>query len=266
MDIKKTYSYFVKENFKTTGFVYLITVAVTFLVFLFALIVGETFSVSDLADLIPNLFIVSIVSFVLSIIFNRTMDLACNQFGRSRTTAYLSNILVIVSISVVMALIFSTLDVLFYKSAYEQYLQSHNYLLKINTRFSTLYVGSDIQYISPFSYWLYNFTYYTFIEIAFSAAGIFFYSLWTRLEKFYRWIVFVVIPVICAYLIPKILISYFLNTNNPVRFFEKIIYFFGLDKGFSYHFALVFTLICIIPGLIISYFIMRKKPLYGKKK
>lgn len=262
MDIKKTYTYFLKENLLMTAIIYSIVVAVTLLVTLFAFFVGERYVVSDLVSLIPSFFTVLVVSFIFSLISNNTMDLACNQFGKSRKTSYISNILVMVSISFLIAFVFSTLTSFFYKSQYT------NYLMRSSSSFGSLYSGNDTKYLSYFSYWLYNFAYYTYISIAASTVGIFIYSLWARLEKLYRWIVFLFIPVTLAYVVPRVIIYFFFESNgrSPMNFFVRIIKLFGLENGFGYQFIFVSIILTVIPLLIVSYFIMLKKPLYGKKK
>ncbi len=262
MDIKKTYSYFLKDYLKTTGIVYLVFAGVTILMVFFALIIGESFALSDVKDLIPNYFIVGLISFIVSIIFSRNSDLICNQFGKSRETAFFSNILVFLSLAVIFAFLFSILKTLFFRYEYSDYMRIRE--------FTVSWMGPareySIQYANKLSFFLYNFTYYSYIAFAFSAVGIFVYSLWVRLEKLYRWIVFLFIPIGITFIIPRFVLLGMNNPNRIMNFFNKLTRFFGLENGFSYQYVLVSSLVFILPLLIISYFIMRKKPLYGKKK
>ncbi len=266
MDIKKTYSYFLNENIKSTGIVYSIVVAVTLFILIFALFMGEKFVASDLINLIPNYFTVLIVSFIFGIVSNRNMDLVCNQFGKSRKTAYHSNLLVLFTISFIVAALFSTLRSFFYVTEYNSYIELSGNFNSFISYNKELFIGSAIQYVSRFAYWLYHFSYYSFISIFAITLGVFIYSLWVRLEKLYRWIVFLLIPLIIAYLIPKFVIHFFVDSNNTMSLITKFINFFGLQNGFSYKFIFVSLASIIIPLLVIAYFIMLKKPLYGKKK
>ncbi len=260
MDIKKTYSYYIKENLRTNGIIYLVVFAVTFLVFLFALFIGESFVFSDLSTLVPNFFTVFIVSFILGIISNRTMDLNCNQFGKSRKTSFITNLLVMFTIAGIVAVVLSTLLTIFYTSMSVDYAQMRGH-------FNNPYIDmeSNTKYLSRFSFWIFNIAYYAFLSIFATSIGVFIYSLWVRLEKLYRWIVFLFIPIVLAYLIPKTIISIVMNGYNSMGFVNKLISFFGLEHGFSYQFIFVSILVFVIPILIIAYFIMLKKPLYGKK-
>lgn len=266
MDLKKTYSYFVVDNLKTTSIVYLVVTGVTLLIFLFANFMGESLALKDVVDLIPNYFTVAIVSFIISIVMNRSNDLICNQFGKSRKTAFISNFLVLFSIGLIFALIFSLLKSFFYSFELNEYLKYKEHLFNFNINNKQLLVGASAKYINRFSYLLYNFAYYSFLAIAFSILGIFIYSLWVRLEKLYRWIVFLLVPVIITYLTPKLIIFYISDSSRTIVFVNNIIKLFGLENGFSYQFIFVSTIIILIPMLIISYFIMLKKPLYGVKK
>ncbi len=266
MDIKKTYSYFLNENIKSTGIVYSIVVGATILIFILALFLGEPFVASDLIDLIPNYFTVLIVAFIFGIVSNRNMDLACNQFGKSRKTAYYSNILVLFSTSLIAAFLFSTLKSFFYMVEYNSYMQLRDNFTSFGSYNKELFIGSNVQYVSRFAYWLYHFSYYTYVSIFAISLGVFIYSLWVRLEKLYRWIVFLLIPLILAYLVPKFIIHFLSDSNSTMSFINRFINFFGLQNGFSYKFIFVSTVSVIIPLLIIAYFIMLKKPLYGKKK
>ncbi|MDC7249209.1 MAG: hypothetical protein PQJ49_04745 [Sphaerochaetaceae bacterium] len=266
MHIKQTYSYFLKENLKATGIIYSIVVGVTFLVFLLVMMLGETFSFSDIQGLIPNYFTVYVVSFIFTLVTSRNVDLICNQFGKSRETSFISNLLVMISISFVVALLFSILNSIFYKSQYQEFIEVSAHFKNVNINNKSLFIGSDVRYASLFSYWLYSLSYYTFISIAASALGIFIYSLWVRLEKLYRWIVFLFIPVVLAYAIPKAIIENLFGNQKVIQFFKNCIHFFGLENGFSYQFIFVSLLVIILPLLILAFFIMRKKPLYGKKK
>jgi hypothetical protein len=266
MHIKQTYSYFLKENLKTTGIIYSIVVGVTLLVFLLVMFLGETFSFSDIQGLIPNYFTVYVVSFIFTLVSSRNVDLICNQFGKSRETSFISNLLVMISISFIVALLFSTLNSIFYKSQYQEFIEFSAHFKNTYFENKSLFIGSDIRYASFFSYWLYSLSYYTFISIAASALGIFIYSLWVRLEKLYRWIVFLFIPVVLAYAIPKAIIENVFGNQKVIQFFKNCINFFGLENGFSYQFIFVSLLVIILPQLILAYLIMRKKPLYGKKK
>lgn len=266
MDIKKTYSYYLKENLKTTGIIYLIVLGVTFLLFLFALFIGESFSLSSLSGLIPNFFTVSIVSFIFSIVSSKTIDLTCNQFGKSRKTAFVSNLLVSFTIAFIVAAVLSSLLNIFYNSEALEYAKIS---AQLNNRFlenKGLIIGTDLRYVSRFSFWIYNFAYYAFISIWATSFGVFIYSLWVRLEKLYRWIVFLFVPMVLAYTIPKIVISIFMNGYDTMRLANRLISFFGLENGCSFRFMFISILIFILPILIIAYFVMLKKPLYGKKK
>ncbi|MGD1821440.1 MAG: hypothetical protein ACPKM0_01610 [Pleomorphochaeta sp.] len=266
MDIKKTYSFFVVDYLKTSAIVYLIVMGITFIIFMFANLMGNHFEFNELRNLIPNYFTVFIVVFIMSIVSNRNSDLICNQFGRSRTTAFISNILVMISISIVFALIFSLLKSIFYSFDLEDYMFKKSYFTNVRFNNKQLFVGSGAKYISNFSYFLYNFAYYSFISFYASVIGLFIYSLWVRLEKIYRWIAFIFIPVLIAYSIPRLIMFQMDNSEKAIRTMNKIIHFFGLQNGFSYQYILVSILVILIPLIIISYFIMRKKPLYGKKK
>jgi len=229
---------------------------------IFALMVGESFTLSDAKDLIPNYFIVGLISFIVSIIFSRNSDLICNQFGKSRETSFFSNILVFLSLAIIFALLFSILKMFFFRYEYSDYMRIREF------RVSWMGAGNDypIQFASKGSFFLYNFAYYSYIAFAFSVVGIFVYSLWVRLEKLYRWIVFLFIPIGITFIIPRFVLLGINNPNRIMNFFEKLIRFFGLENGFSYKYIFISTIVFLIPLLIISYFIMRKKPLYGKKK
>ncbi len=266
MHIKQTYSYFLKDNLKTTGIIYSIVIGVTFLVFLLFVLLGESFSLSDLNGLIPNYFTVFIVSFIFTLVSGRTTDLACNQFGKSRETSFITNLLVLSTIAIIVGLLFSLLNTIFYKVQFNEYIEVRTHFQNVYIENKSLFVGSNAKYASRFSFLLYNFSYYVYLSICATALGIFIYSLWVRLEKLYRWVVFLFIPVVLAYAIPKAIIENLFGNAKVIQFFKNCIRFFGLENGFSYQFIFVSLLTIILPLLIIAFFIMRKKPLNGKKK
>lgn len=266
MELKKTYSYFLKDNIKTTAIVYLVVAGVTLAIFLLTGLFGESLSLSDLIDLIPNFFTVAIVSFIISIVASRSSDLICNQFGKTRETSYISNILVMLSLAFVFALLFSFLKSFFYTFELSNYLKYKNFLIDVDFNNKEFLIGPNSKYISRLSFFIYNFSFYSYIAFAFSTLAIFIYSLWVRLERLYRWFVFLVIPLLLAYSIPKIIISYITNNQNTINIIDKLVVFFGLENGVSLQYFIVSTLVILLPLLIISYFIMQKKALYGKKK
>ncbi|MGD1817620.1 MAG: hypothetical protein ACPKNR_11355 [Pleomorphochaeta sp.] len=266
MDLKKTYSYFVLDYLKSIAIVYLIVTGVTVALFVLAMFWGEAFSIDVLADFVPNYFTVFIVCFIFSLVSNRSGDLIFNQFGKSRQTSFVVNLLVMITISIITAFVFSLLLSLFYKlklTDYVKFQAETDGFAIINGHTS---IQPSYKFDSRITFWLYSFVYYIYVSIFASSVGIFIYSLWIRLEKLYRWIVFLLIPVGLTYLIPKFIIDYIGGNPNSKMFLINFIKFFGLENGFSYKFVFVSTLVVILPLLVISYFIMLRKPLYGKKK
>lgn len=266
MDIKKTYSYFLKDYFKTTGIVYLVFSGVTLLIAILSVMLGEHFALNDIRDLIPNYFIVGLVTFIVSIIFNRNSDLISNQFGRSRETAFFSNLLVFLSLAIVFAFIFSLLKMIFFQAELDDFMRYKSYFSSFRINDKELMVGAYAKYANRGTLFLYNLTYYSYIAFAFSVVATFVYSLWVRLEVFYRWVVFLFVPIGISFIIPRFVIMGMNDPNRIMIIVDKITRFFGLQNGFSYQYVLVSTLVILIPLLIVSFFIMRKKPLYGKKK
>ncbi len=266
MDLKKTYSYFVLDYLKSIAIVYLIVTGVTVALFVLAMFLGEAFSIDVLADFVPNYFMVAIVCFIFSLVSNRSGDLIFNQFGKSRQTSFVVNILVMITISIISAFVFSLLLSLFYTQKLQNYLDMENMFKYFMINKVHEFTSVDSKFASRFSFWLYSFVYYIYVSLFASSVGIFIYSLWIRLEKLYRWIVFLLIPLGLTYLIPKFIIDYIGGNPNSEIFLINFIKFFGLENGFSFKFVFVSTLVVILPLIVISYFIMLRKPLYGKKK
>lgn len=249
MDIIPSYKYLMKNWVKYLGITFAIIFGINLITNILALVVfGENFTVEDLYGIIPfaSPFILTIIIYIFGI-FTKDSLLMGNQFGKSRNTMYTSHLMMLITLSVFCSLLLFCTDLIF----------------NVQQRFfSDTYVK-----LPRLIYASYHALQALFAMYIATTLSMFISALWNRLNKLYRVVVFVGLPVLFVIAIPKIIINTLTTYEAKIRFLQSFLNFFGISQSrISYPRLYLTSLIYVVPLFVIAYLALQKAPLYGKKK